>query len=226
MVIRYEDLSDIYEEGGRWHCDESLYPENRGFNQHSFDTKQQARDFVNKIKAQDNQRDLFNTPDERPVLMSEVKRNLFDKAKQKGAKCPCCGQFTKIYRRTINSMMARQLCHAADTFQPGVEFHVGELPQCASGVGDWAKLEYWGLIRAVATEDEGDTVRKSGIWTVTEKGYLFAQKKAYVPKYAIVYNGRLLELEGNHIDITDALGKKFSYAEIMKPVGNVLTGAA
>ena len=28
---------------------------------------------------------------------------------EKGAKCPCCGQFAKVYRRTITSGMARAL---------------------------------------------------------------------------------------------------------------------
>ena len=59
-MIRYDDLSDIYEENGKWHTDEQLYPECRGYVQHSFDTEDEARAFMQKIKAADNQPTLEN----------------------------------------------------------------------------------------------------------------------------------------------------------------------
>lgn len=160
----------------------------------------------------------FQAPSQQMIdlVMDHVRTDLEKQARGKGGTCPCCNQFVKVYRRTINSMMANQLCHAAKNYDITDEFHVGELPQCASGVGDWAKLQYWGLIREVDADNDGSK-RKAGVWRITEKGVMFAERKAYVPKYAIVYNGRLLELEGENIDIVQALGQKFNYAQIMQP---------
>lgn len=51
--MKLEDLGEPYKEAGKWHIDETLYPESRGFIQHSFDTKAEAMLFINEVKIRD-----------------------------------------------------------------------------------------------------------------------------------------------------------------------------
>jgi len=44
------------------------------------------------------------------------KQDVMDKARHKGADCPVCGQFVKVYKRTINASMAAQLARAYKKF--------------------------------------------------------------------------------------------------------------
>jgi hypothetical protein len=55
-----------------------------------------------------------------------------------GAKCPCCTQFAKVYRRKINSAMAWQLIEAWRRCGQQ-EFHVRELGFRGGG----AELAWW-----------------------------------------------------------------------------------
>ena len=79
--------------------------------------------------------------------------------------------------------------------------------------GDVAKLEYWGLLE----EERG--VRpdggRAGYWRVTLRGEDWLHGKVEVPKYARVYDGRMLSLTGPSWSVFEALGKKFDYRELM-----------
>lgn len=143
------------------------------------------------------------------ALLAEARAWLRDRIDD-GAECPCCTQFSKVYRRKINSGMARSLillyrrCGLAYGYVPDV---VGSRSR------EEGKLAYWGLVAEmpVAREDGG----RAGWWCVTELGEQFARNLIRVPKYARVYNGRCLGLVGDGVDVLDALGDKFDYAELM-----------
>jgi hypothetical protein len=129
----------------------------------------------------------------------------------KGAHCPCCGQFARIYRRQINAAMARTIIamyhHDAHDFM--------HLPTVAGYGGDAAKLVYWGLIEeeALIRADGG----RAGWWRLTSDGRAYVLGQLKVPQYAAVYDGRLLpdSPHGPPRDIRDALGKRFDYSELM-----------
>lgn len=131
-----------------------------------------------------------------------------------GEKCPCCTQLAKVYRRTIHATMARELI--AFYRHAGREW--GYLPD--SGIqrgGDMVKCRYWGLI----VEDDGeraDGSSRNGWWRVTALGELWLRNEQPVPKYARIYDGRLLGLVGAPVTIIDALGRKFDYADLMAGV--------
>jgi hypothetical protein len=132
-----------------------------------------------------------------------------------GERCPCCRQFVKVYRRTINSTMARVLVLAHRTHGPAwfrlrdIENRIGR-----GGSSEAGKLRYWGLLEEeTARRPDGG---RSGWWRVTEKGAEFVAG-APVPKYARIYDGRLLGLlDGQHINIRDAFGTKFDFEELMR----------
>jgi hypothetical protein len=131
-----------------------------------------------------------------------------------GHRCPCCTQYAQVYKRTINAGIARALIvmHRAE---PGGDWM--HKPTVLSGLGAAARDEsiarYWGLLEEETTlrADGG----RAGWWRVTPKGRQFVLGLISVPKYAHIYDGRALKLDGKPVDIAECLGKKFDYRELM-----------
>lgn len=140
-------------------------------------------------------------------------RDYVSENSREGVKCPCCGQFAKVYRRRIYDTMARNLLRLYKHVQGRVhrEAHVRDF--IPGHPGDFAKLAHWGLICQSPVFD-GDK-KRSGFWSLTNRGQAFAERQAVINKYALIYNGERLKLEGTYVDIVDCLGKKFSYEEVM-----------
>lgn len=154
-----------------------------------------------------------NLPDH--MTLGDARQWLRDR-RLEGAKCPCCTQFAKVYKRTITSSMAWALVKmyragAADDFVD-VPTVLGRGPGRA---GDDAKLVYWGLtLEAHEKRPDGG---RAGWWRLTPDGVRFILGTLYVPKYAHVYDGRLVspKFSGPLIGIRDALGKRFDLRELM-----------
>lgn len=128
-----------------------------------------------------------------------------------GVRCPCCTQFAKVYRRTIHSTMARDLCVMYRAEGDGW-FHIRNVGYSA---GDFAKLAYWGLVEE-STEPRDDTGGRAGYWRVTPKGAAFVAGRLRVPKRAHIYNGRCLGFDDSKmVGVRDALGKRFDFEELM-----------
>lgn len=157
----------------------------------------------------------------KPGALSLLKeaREYVETERTEGVTCPCCGQFAKVYRRTIHAAMARS---AIDLWRR--EAYQSEDGCMASGWthltragnpgGDEAKLRYWNLL------EEQDAVRedggRAGYWRLTKRGVHFVRDALVVPKYALIYNGKCLGHEEPLIGIRDALGSKFNYEELMQ----------
>lgn len=128
-----------------------------------------------------------------------------------GERCPCCTQRAQVYRRTIHATMARDLValwrHAGTGW--------GYLPDVLDrkNTGDFAKLRYWGLVEE-ESELRPDGGR-AGWWRVTDHGAAWIHGRASVPRHAHVYDGRRLSLSGPAVTIVDALGHRFSLAELL-----------
>ena len=138
-------------------------------------------------------------------------------SKGDGAICPCCEQFVKVYKRPITSSMARGLIMMyKHILKPSVavnsaihieDFFKGQGHIPSSIRGDISKLKYWGMIAPVEGED--------GKYMVMQKAQEFIEKGVLVPKYAVIYNNRLLELTGEMVGIEDCLKNKFNYEQLM-----------
>jgi hypothetical protein len=147
-------------------------------------------------------------------------KRLVEKNLVTGIQCPCCGQFAKVYKRTITSSMAYCLVTFANKTknEPDKFMHIRDLGTNLRtahffGSGDFAKLLYWDLI---ATTSNNDTAkRSSGVWCITQRGVDFVADKITVPKHALLYDGKLIGLTGKQINIVAALGKKFHYKDLM-----------
>ena len=148
----------------------------------------------------------------------------------KGATCPCCNQFVKLYKRPFSKSMAYVLllmeCHfRGDPVEEWlhVPSYIAEMvsdnPRRAAAVrGDWAKLKFWGLIEE-KPEVRADGSPRVGYWKLTSLGRQFVKRQVKVPGHVFIYNGEALQRTVEHlITIDDALGTEFSYAEIMGEV--------
>jgi len=159
------------------------------------------------------------------------------RAKQ-GARCPCCKQYVKIYKRALGAPMARWLIWLVRTWdhQFGSKRDLLSDPANSAWVdirqspvrgGDYAKLLHWGLV-----EQKSDVLEKknngakdtkdSGLWRPTFAGIDFARGKTKVASHVYLYdNVKIGEESDQQITIKEALGKKFSYSELMKAPINV-----
>lgn len=137
-----------------------------------------------------------------------LRQNLED-----GEKCPCCTQFAKIYRRKINAGMARALI----TQWNAVGQNYTRTTRIAPFTHEAAQLSWWDLIEDdQARRDDGG---RSGLWRITDIGKQFVLNRLRVPKYALIYDGRLLRLDwSDSVDIAECLGTKFDYHDLMEGV--------
>lgn len=128
-----------------------------------------------------------------------------------GVDCPACTQRVQVYRRKVTSGMARALI---DIYRAGALDWI-HVPSILTGQrADEGKLAYWGLIEEekIKRPDGG----RAGYWRVTPRGELFLRGQLSIPKYARVYNGRVLGFDSTEmVTIKDALGTKFDYTELM-----------
>ena len=134
----------------------------------------------------------------------------------KSCKCPVCGQTVKLYPRNLSSALARFLIdiykltidrpahsrwvNVSQEMIDRTEHHVSR---------DYAKLRFWGLLEANATQN--------GEWRITEAGIAFVEGRSVTPQKAYVYNNYCVRLSSTMTDIKGALGKKFSLHDLLEP---------
>jgi hypothetical protein len=132
--------------------------------------------------------------------LTSAKRWVLDN-RDDGVRCPCCGQFAKVYRRKLDSSMARALIVM---WRNG-----GQDWQRTRGIdnsGNIAKLGLWGLVEA---DDRGT-------WRVTDDGVDFIMGKIEMAHRMVLYDGAVLDVDdSSYVDIHQALGDKFDYDELM-----------
>jgi hypothetical protein len=153
--------------------------------------------------------------------LDEARADLRAKAENGGAACPCCQQFAKVYRRNLNSSMARGLLTIRRYFQSHTDQEWLHIPSyfskmrvCSSN--DGSLLRHWQLI-----EPKPNGVRPDGSWRIgwyrmTKLGRDFSELRCRVRKYVFLYNQELLDRwDPETTDIVEALGKRFNYTELM-----------
>jgi hypothetical protein len=127
-----------------------------------------------------------------------------------GASCPCCTQFAKVYRRKLNAGIAVGLIRVWRT--AGDQWC--NLRATVAGASNHvASAEWWGLL--VESPQRRDDGGRGKAWRLTPDGVAYVRHELAVPKYARVYDGRCLSLDGEPQNIGHALGKRFDYRELM-----------
>jgi len=131
---------------------------------------------------------------------------------------PSCGQLAKQYRRKLYSTMVLALVFIyRKQYRAGIDWiHFREI-YTWRGIyvgGDMNKLPHWGLIEQKGNEDQ--TKRRSGFWRMTQKGIDFVEGKLEIMSHIVLYDNKLVRMEGSYIGIKEALGERFDYQELMR----------
>lgn len=128
----------------------------------------------------------------------------------KGVNCACCGQFVKRYSYKLNVSIAVTLIEMYNLKKEWV--HVNTEISPTSG-GYFSLAQHWKLIYQKPLE--GEDKKGSGYWALTDKGRDFVLNRIIVPTHVHMFDGRVLGFAEEHTSIVEALGKKFSYSELM-----------
>lgn len=148
---------------------------------------------------------------------------------REGIRCPCCEQYIKLYKRTLNASMAVALLLLYREYRmtgtaEWVHFqsYIADLPihpKLASSLhgGTAAKLRFWGFIELKPEAKAGSrSTNVRGFFRITEKGIAFAKGEIRVPKHMLVLSNKRVGSEGPSINIKLALQERFDYDELMR----------
>lgn len=139
-------------------------------------------------------------------------KNWLNSQLAKGVRCPLCNQHAKMYRRKINTGMAKSLIRMYRINQKSW-VHVSALGAASREEG---KLAYWGLVEE--QKGPGSHGGRAGYWRVTDDGEQFLLGRMTVSMYALVYNSQCFGFDGPRVGIQGALGTRFDYHELMNGV--------
>ena len=151
------------------------------------------------------------------TTIKEAKAFLKENWANGGTTCPCCSQPVKLYKKKLNFQMAKVLI---DMYKTNKEW-VHPIKDLTTINGDYAKLRFWGLLEPKVKEDNNPEVKASGYWRITERGQLFVTKQISIPQTVYLFNNKAYNIpnvcdDEVRITISDALGTKFNYGELMK----------
>jgi len=153
-----------------------------------------------------------------PLTTLKEAREWFFAAAVKGTHCPCCQQHGQVYRRKLNSGMARALIRFYRYEKKGKQdrwmYWRLALAPIGSFCTEYSMLEFWELIERKPHEPKTKT-KDSGYWRMTMRGRLFVEGRTQVRSHRRIYNKKILERYGPYIHIQDALTDHFNYKELM-----------
>lgn len=145
----------------------------------------------------------------------EAKAFLRLHARNRGASCPCCGQFVKVYRRNVTYAMSKSLILIAQNTKPDEYIHVQNLlTEHKHANSDWAKFAHWKLIEPQAGI-RADGSSRDGYWRLTAKGRQFVGNALAIPASATMYNGKAHEFSDKLVTIKQTIGTNFDYDTMM-----------
>jgi len=166
------------------------------------------------------QTSLFNEP----LFDNQYTLTQLQQMSNEGSKkCKCCGGNIRVYRRRLNSGMARVLCWLVAN-RMGQWTHINKIPAEIDRGHEVGRLAYWKLVERQQNTD--CSKRSSGVWRVTNSGISFVLHDTEVPSHAFcsVPGHVILGFEDDLVTIHDVLTERFDYSELMQG-GNGVTGA-
>lgn len=161
-----------------------------------------------------------------PVTLEEARKELFEQAANpKGASCPCCDRFCKIYKRKLNITMARSLIWLFNKTHNSEFVHVASVaPRFVVATNQLPSTRWWDLSEPLPSDGPIENGKKtSGCWRITGKGISFVRGDILVPKYCFTYDGSAVEVSDDRTDIQEALGEPFNYFEMMRAPGLIMS---
>lgn len=145
---------------------------------------------------------------------------------KRGRVCECCGGLVKVYRRKLNAAMAATLVAMYLADQEGgatspMYLTVSEIVprELLRSGGDFARLRHWSLIASSEVKEKGK--KTAGRWRITEHGRRFVAGDNDAASHVFIHGAshEVLGFEDRRVTIQEALGKRFSYPELMRGEG-------
>lgn len=150
-----------------------------------------------------------------------------------GMKCPCCDKHTQVYRRNISSNTINWFHGFIQKYDKLVEAHgdatayayVTDLKTNPNGDiqappgGDYAKLEWWGLMQSEGVGLREDGSPRTGRWRPTELGRKFVRNEVRVRMYIWEYMSEPIENQPSceMILLQDIEDVNFDFRSILHP---------
>lgn len=147
----------------------------------------------------------------------EKARQLVEYNKRKGIDCPCCGQFYKVYKRKLNSSMARALIaiYNEASNRPREWLYIPSFLSDHKLNANTALLRYWNLIEPMESANLKTNLTR-GMWKITGTGIAFVEGKIRVLKYGLFCNQKFLGFDGTETtSIEESLGDHFNLEELL-----------
>jgi hypothetical protein len=129
---------------------------------------------------------------------------------ERGARCPCCGQFAKAYKRRVRGNHARFLfdvARLATDESPWVHYK-----QCFFAGRDYNYLRHFGL---------ADVQEREGLWKLTQLGARFLMGDVGVPAWILVFNNEVVDRAKETRTVRECLAQGgFDYDALMYGEGS------
>ena len=140
----------------------------------------------------------------------------------KGAECPCCTQYVKMYRRRFNAGMSYGLISIYKIYkEKDISFseyiHVPReftKRKINPANTEYSKLQYWGLLEQLPNEND-PTKKTTGMWKITRRGIHVVLGNLRVEEAVFVFKTKVISKSEEMVHISETLGKKFDYSELM-----------
>jgi len=132
----------------------------------------------------------------------------------KGAVCPCCTQYVKLYMYKLYDTSARALIllsKMGDGFH-----HIKDYAEASTNrprAAHFAELRFWDFIEKSDEKAEGK--KASGYWAITNEGRAFVQGMVDARHKVLIFNNHFYGFVGRKVSIHEALGAKFDYEDLM-----------
>jgi hypothetical protein len=129
--------------------------------------------------------------------------------------CPCCGRYSKVYKRQIHKTLAIVMLKMARAEKDEEGFvDMPNLLQDFRAGRDFCILKYWLLIEEKPRENT--KTRTSGKWKLTQFGYNFIKGNAAVAKQAYVFDDEVFRYSDEQAVIGEIVGVNFDYQTLME----------
>ena len=154
------------------------------------------------------------------LVTIEEGRAFLETNKEAGSFCPCCDRLDKVYKRALNSRMARGLIWLYFASDKGAhDVALSTAPAWLLQTNELATTRYWGFI-VQAPKEEGDLSRRtSGVWNMHQRGILAVERKITFPRRVHTYRGEVIGWDEHEIYIDTAVGVRFNYPKLMSARG-------
>lgn len=135
-----------------------------------------------------------------------------------GTTCEVCTRYVRLYKYPLKSTLALSLIYL---YKAAPDGSVVDLSQYIRDKG-WkrnlrdaiAELRHFGL----AEPANPNSVATHGRWKITPLGVAFVLGKKVVPGHVFLLKNQCVGKSNSFVDIRTALGTKFNYYELMKPI--------